>query len=843
VATIWNDLRYAFRQLKKSRGFTLTAVLTLALGIGVNAALFTVFSKVLLHIMPVQKPGELVMLEEHSQYETGSISAQGGDVHLYFSYPAYKYMHDNNRTLEDLVADVPGSASLVTAKETDRVNMHLVTGNYFNVMGLRPVLGRLITPSDDVLHAANPVAVMSEEYWKSKLGSDPIILNQAVKINGSPFTIVGIVRHSGLLDDEHPAVFLPMSMEQAVVQSDHERLTDPLFAWAVIVGRLPTGTSMKRAESQLNTLWWNWRRDVMKAEEHHIGDKEGWLKTHLSLRSGARGVPVLEEMLREPLKVLEAMALVVLLIACVNVANLLLVKAARKHAELAVRGALGASRWRIFQQVIAEGLLLGLIGAMAGLTLGWISFKLLIHSIPATNYMRDVLDAPMDWKVIAFCIATGVLTSLVFSVAPALLSMRVNLMRALHGQSGSVTGSEGWLRNLFVSVETALSLVLLMGAAVLAWNLYQLRHIDPGFATSHVLTFRVDASASPDKNDPQVKEEYEALEREILRQPGVRGVAYANNGLLTGNTSTNDITVKGFTNSGDELHSNRDEISPGFFATMQISLLAGREFTPQDTLTSPKVAVVDEIFVKHYFDGDAQKALGAQFGFGSGRVKTDIRIVGVIPSVRATKMESASNQPSVYLPYDQSYSADGKPSGSHPASFYVRTMGDPAALAGTMHSMLRRLDQDLPMPDFETMDERISSSIFETTLMTLLASVMGGLALVLAAIGLYGVLAFAVAQRTREIGIRIALGADKGNISRLVLRQVGTLVSGGLAAGLALAFAAFRILRGIDVDLFGAPIWLYCGAAFGLILVMLSASYLPARRASRVDPMCALRAE
>ena len=357
-----------------------------------------------------------------------------------------------------------------------------------------------------------------------------------------------------------------------------------------------------------------------------------------------------------------------------------------------------------------------------------------------------------------------------------------------------------------------------------------------------MLTFRVDASALG-KNDPQVKEEYEALENEILRQPGVRSVAYANNGLLTGNTSGSNITVRGYTSRGNDPSPNRDEISAGFFSTMQIPLLAGREFNAQDTLASPKVAIVDETFVKHYFGGDAHKALGQQFGFGSGNVKTDIEIVGVVPAIRSAKLEHLSDLPFIYLPYDQSYSADGKPNGSHPASFYVRTVGDPAALAGTMHSMLRRLAQDLPMPDFETMDERINSSIFETTLMALLASVMGGLALTLAAIGLYGVLAFAVAQRTREIGIRMALGADKGSISKLVLRQVGVLVAGGLVAGLGLAMVAFKILRSKDVNLFGAPIWLYCGAGFSLILVMLAASYLPARRASRVDPMRALRAE
>lgn len=842
LTSIWNDLRYALRQLRKSPGFALTAVFTLALGIGVNAAVFTVFSKVLLHTMPVQKPGQLVLLEEHSKYETGSLSTEGGDFHLYFSYPAYKYISDNNRVLDGLAADVPASANLVSAKEADRVNIHLVTGNYFSVMGLRPVLGRLLMPADDVLHAGNPVAVMGEEFWKSKFGGDPAILNQVVKINGTLFTIVGIVRHNGLLDNEHPAIFLPLSMEHAVIQSDHERLTDPLFAWAVLVGRLPSGSSRKQAETQLNVLWWNWRKEVLQERAQSIGDKTDWLKTHLSLRSGARGVPVLEEELGEPLQSLEAMGLVVLLIACVNVANLLLVKAARKHVELALRGALGASRQRIFQQVIAEGILLGLIGASVGLLLGWASLKLVISAIPETNYLRDLLRAPMDGKVVAFCIVAGIATSLLFSIAPALLSTRVNLMRALHGQSGSVAGGGAWLRNVLVVAEVALSLVLLMAATLLAWNLYQMRHINPGFATSHAMTFRINAS-SPGRNDLQVKEEYETLREQILHEPGVYGVAYAMNGLMTGTQSGSNITVAGFKEAGKDLEPDWDAASPGFFSVMEIPLLAGREFNEQDTLAAPKVAIVDEKFVKHYFNGDAQKALRGQFAFGGGNVKTDIQIVGVIPTINAMKLGDDSSQPLIYLPYAQSFSKDGKSHSSHPASFYARTHGDPSALAGTLHDLLHKLDPDLPIPDFETMEAHVGGQIFETKLMALLAASMGGLALVLAAIGLYGVLAFAVGQRTREIGVRIALGAAKANISALIFQQVGTLVVVGSAAGLALGWGAIRILAGKAENIHSAPSWVYLLAGALLVLVMLAAGYLPARRAASVDPMEALRAE
>lgn len=506
MANFWNDVRYAWPQLRKSPGFMLTAVLTLALGIGVNAAIFTVFNKVLLHTMPVQKPGELVLLAAHSQYETGSISTDGGDNHLYFSYPAYRFLHDNNHALEDLAAAIPTSANLVSVKDADRVNVLFTTGNYLNLMGVRPVLGRLLTPADDVYHAANPVAVLSEDYWKSKFGSDPAILNQTVKISGVMFTVVGVVRHSGLLDSEHPAAFLPLSTAQSMFPNGKERLNDSLFAWAILIGRLRNGVSRSQAETQLNTLWWNWRRDTLQTYSHHIGDKSGWLKTHLSLQSGSRGVQV-----------------------------------------------------------------------------------------------------------------------------------------------------------------------------------------NPGFAVSHVLTFRIDASALG-KTDAEVKEEYETLAERILHEPGVQRVVYAMNGMMTGNQSGSNVTVSGYKDTGNEPMPDLDNASAGFFSAMKIPLIAGREFNDRDTLASPKVAIVDQKFVNLYFGGDAQKALRSQFGFGSGNVKTDIQIVGVIPSISAVRLSDPASRPFIYLPYAQSFSKDGKAKGSHPASFYVLTGSDSAALAGTLNALLHRLD-------------------------------------------------------------------------------------------------------------------------------------------------------
>ncbi|HYK35119.1 ABC transporter permease [Alloacidobacterium sp.] len=842
MATIWNDLRYALRQLRKSPGFALTAVLTLALGIGMNSAVFTVFNQVLLRNLPVQKPSELVMLQEHSIYETGGLNSYGGDNTLYFAYPAYQTLRDGDHLLQGLAAAAVQPASIVTAKDADQNMMQLVSGNYFAVMGLKPVMGRLLTPADDVYHAPNPVAVLSADYWRSRFGSDPSILNQVIQVNGEPVTVVGVVQHTGLMDDNHAAIFLPITMQAQLDIGHGDQLGNPLDRWLNIVGRVTPSATRVQAEGELNTLWWNWRRDTLTSQSHHIGDKTDWLKTHLSVTDGARGISLLARHLGNPIKALQAMALVVLLIACANVANLLLVKAAGKHAELALRGALGANRRRIFQQVLAEGLLLGVAGAVAGLCIGQMGQKLLLKFVPATSSMHDLLSLPMDWRAVTFCALAGIITSVLFSLAAALVSMRVDLLRALHGQTGAVSGRGGWLRNVFVSGEIALSLALLATATVFSWALYQLRGVDHGFRTDHVLTFQVDSSALG-KTGEQTQNDYASIHDGILRQPGVRSVVYAREGLITGDESGSNITVADYVAGDNDPTPDNNWVSAGFFSTMQVPLLAGREFTDGDIATSQRVAIVDEAFVKHYFQGDLQKALRGQFAFGAGdNIKPDIQIVGVIPTIHALNLDTPPSVPFIYLPYAQTSAAGGHYSRSRPATFFVRTSGDPAQLTGAVRVIVHGIDHNLPVTRLETMREHIDGAMSQTRLMSLLTLVMGGLALTLAAIGLYGVLAFAVAQRTREIGIRIAMGADKSNISVLVLRQVGMLAIAGLAAGSALSWAAVGLLQHSG-GLHPAPIWLQLLADFVLVLVMLAAGYLPARRAASVDPMEALRAE
>ena len=851
--TIWNDVRYALRQLRKSPGFAFTAIAALALGIGANTAIFTIFNQVLLSKLPVPKPEELVFIGEHSAAETGGIDTYGWDEDLTFTYPGYKALRDGNRVFSGLAAAGFSGGILVTSKEAMQVNLGLVSGNYFSLLGVRPVLGRLLLPSDDIEHAGNPVIVLSEEYWRSHFGSDPSVLNQVVYINRQPLTIVGVARHRGLIDRRPFDVVVPLAIERAVMTDNYDRLTDPLERWIVVFGRIPSGVTRQRVLADLSPLWLNWRRDVLTTMSHHIPArmKAVWLDTHLSIRNGDRGLALLQGWIGGLLKVLEAMALTVLLIACANIANLLLVRTASRYGELAVRGALGASRRRILQQVLTEGLMLGLAGALSGLILGWLSLQWVLRTIPESNPLHATLIGRMDWRILLFGSGLGILTSVLFSAAPAFLSTRINLTRALHLQSGSVTGGHG-LRNGLVSSEIALSMTLLVAASVFGWTLYQLRSIPLGFIPDHLWTFRVDAPGLG-KDDVQIRDEYQRITDAIRALPGVHSVSFAKEGLASGEHSWGPIKVAGYKDNENEPDTFQDWVTPGFFSTVQIPLIAGREFTEEDRDGAPPhVAIVDEAFVKHYFAGNVRDALAGSFQFDRGYADSsfprangvNVQIVGVIPTSRMVSFHSQPSKPFLCIPYGQTYANQATSmSRYHQATFYLRTSADDDSLPNAIRKLVHNIDPSLPVTGLETMNERISDTIFETRLMTDLAVSISALALSLAAIGLYGVLAFSVAQRTKEIGIRMALGASRENISGLVIWQVGYLVAFGMAAGTLLGWIAMRLLRSEVSDLQRTPLWIFATATLGLLALMLVAGYLPARRAASIEPMEALRTE
>ncbi len=373
-----HDLLYSVRQLRKTPGMTIAAVLMLALGIGVNTAIFAVFYQVLLRTLPVRKPNELIVLKESSRYETGHLDMWGGDPEMYFAYPAYEALREGNQSLEGLAAATVAPATIVSANNTDKSLMQWISGNYFTLLGVQPLLGRMLVPDDDTYHAGRAVTVMSESYWRSHFGSDSSVLNTQVEINAAPFTIVGVVPDVGLIDSARPAVFVPISHGEATAPGGPDLLSDPLHRELNIIGRLPRSVSRRQAEAQLNTVWWNWRRDVFKTKKENIPDERGWLETHLSVTNGARGIPLMQGTLGEPLTVLETMAFLVLIIACANIASLLMAKTVSRSHELAVHAALGGSRARILQKVASEGLVLGLTGVGLGLLFGSLTLKLLM---------------------------------------------------------------------------------------------------------------------------------------------------------------------------------------------------------------------------------------------------------------------------------------------------------------------------------------------------------------------------------------------------------------------------------------------------------------------------------
>ena len=844
VDSLARDLRYAVRQLRKNPGFAVTAILMLALGIGANTAVFSVFDQAVLRTLPVRNPHQLVLLSQHSASKEGSWSTYG-DQKLYFSYPAYVALRDGNHTLEGLAASAFSGATLATGDSAEDAIAEYVTGNYFSLLGVRPILGRLIGPEDDRFHAGNPVAVLSEAYWQRRFGSDASILNRILKINGQPFTVVGVVRYRGLAGEYVPSVFIPMAMQHDVmVGRDHgnDRMADGLFYWITPIGRLKSGVTQARAEQELNAIWLNWHRSQFVYLQHHHGkdfDRE-WMQTKLSLQDGSQGLHFLQSALGDPLHVLLWMVGIVLLIACANLANLLLIKANGRQREWAVQHALGASRWQLCRQTLIEGLLLGLlglIGSAAGLLLGMVTLRVILKMIPDTNPLKHALLPNLDWRVMVFTALLGIATGLVFSLGPALVSLRTDPLQALHSGSRTVIGRRSNPLNLLVIGEIALSLMLLVSAGLVAWTLYRLRTIDLGYTTAHLMTFSVDASALS-KPNPQVKNEYEAIESELRRLPGTTGISYASTGLLDGESGS-DVTVRGYTETGRRLLPDRAWVTPGFLPTLRIPLLAGRNFTERDSETSQKVAIVDENFVKHFFGGDIHAALDGQMAWGGGaHVKPDIEIVGVIPAVRSASLTHYPNRPLVYLPYAQSWSN----SRSHSATYYLRSTANPAELATAIRASVQHVDRDLPIVGLETMQEKVDDSIFQQRLMAMLASMMGALALLLTAVGLYGVLAYAVVQRTQEIAIRIALGAGKQSISRMLLRRMMVLVGAGVLAGIPLAWFGSRFLASV-AKLTGNATWIFLGSAALLFIVCGLAALLPVRRAMSVDPIQALRAE
>ena len=828
------DIRFGLRTLGKNPGFTIVAILTLALGIGANAAIFSLTDQVLLRLLPVERPRELVVLTSPG-VNHGRVwsDIEGGPS---FSYPMYKDLRDRNEVFAGLLASFHVQVNVAGHGESQLAQGVLVSGNYFQVLGVRPFLGRVLTSQDETAPGANPVTVLSYGYWTRHFGSDPNILNKQLAVNGNSLTVVGVARpgFTGVQVGLIPELFIPITMK-AQMTPNWDGLADRNDHWVTMLGRLKPGMSPNKAQAGLAPLYRALMEGDAAALKLSVRDRQERVNRKLVLDTGSHGRPILQHDAKQPLLVLMAMVGLVLLIACANLAGLLIARGEGRQREIALRLALGAGRVRLVRQLMTESLILALAGGAAGLALASWTLSVIVNSIPEDQGASG-LTSQLDYRVLIFACVVALITGVLFGLVPAIRATHTDLQSVLKDQGANVSGGKANVRvrkSLMVS-QIALTAVLLTAAGLFAHSLLNLKTQDLGVRPDHVLEF----SISPELNrytPPQTIALSDRIRKSIEALPGVRSVSTSEMPMLADSNSSSNITVQGYNAQEDEdMDVAQNWVGPNFLATMGIPLLNGREFSEADTGTSPKVAIINEAMARRFFVG--RDPVGLHFGFGGGKdVKLDTEIVGIVKDSKNTDVKTAA-RPFVFVPYSQSEHFGN-------ATFYVRTNQNPEALTATVRSLIAGFDGNLPVYGVKTLTAQVDEIMFTDRLVTVFSLCLGLLASLLAAVGLYGVMAYVVARRTREIGIRMALGATQKNVAWMILREILGMLAAGLCVGL---IAAYGIGRVVESLLFGVkagdPI-VFVIAAGLLIAVALLAGWLPSRKAANVDPMVALRYE
>ena len=829
------DLRYGARMLLKQPGFTLLAVLTLALGIGANTSIFSLLDQVLLRRLPVERPDELVVLRS-----PGPIRGHGSsdsDIATSFSVPMYKGLRDNNQVFSGLLARYAIPLSVSTRGQTERAAGELVSGNYFDTLGVRPALGRVLTMDDDRQIGAHPVAVLSYGYWTRRFANDPSILNQQLHINGHSLTVVGVARQgfTGVQVGQMPDVFIPLMMKHQMTPN-WEGLDDWNDYWIALIGRLKPGLTAKQAEAGILPTY-----GALLAEQ--LPKVQGWpkdvqdrfLAKRLELQPGAGGRQVVQSSTGEALWVLFGMVGLVLLIACTNVANLLLVRGLGRQREIAIRQALGAGRWRLMRQLLVESFLLSLAGALLGLLVAsWISSALMQSLVDSMGI--NGLTTRLDGRVLWFTMLLSVLTGVLCGLVPAWRSTRNDLTPALKDQGTNASGSTSQvrLRKSLVVAQVTMTTLLLVGAGLLTRTLWNLTKLDLGVKPEQLITF----SIAPDLNGytpEKVAQFVTNLSEAAATVPGVQNVSVATVAAFAGDSAARSLSVERGPHDAapEDDRVSTNSVGPGYFATMGTALVAGREFARIDTKTSAKVAIINETAAKRFFPN--RSAIGARIGFGKLNVQLDTEIVGVVRDARHANVRETV-QPFVYSPYTQD-----KNLGS--ITFYVRSAQDAATVIPALRNEVQKLDPNLPLYNIKTVETVIAENLMGERLLSLLSLCFGGLAALLAGIGLYGVLAYQVVQRQREIGIRVALGASPQNVRWMVMGQGLRLTGLGIVLGLAGGYALAKVLTSMLFGVVSSDPVSYVIAASLLLVVASLACYWPTRKATKVDPLMALRCE
>jgi len=829
------DVRYALRQLRKNPGFTLVATLTLALGIGANSAIFTAVNAVLLKMLPAQAPQQLVVIGDPARVNDRSTGTPRTDL---FSYPLYKELRDRNSVFSGLFAAATDHGIEVATGQDNAPGAsiigRMVTGNYFDVLGLQPEAGRLFANSDDTSENANPVVVLGYGYWQSKFALSPSIIGKDIRLNGYPFTVVGVAPadFDGDVVGERMSVFVPLSMQPQIVRGRHWRKT-PNVSWLSLIGRLQPGVNRAHAEADINLVFQQAIKGGYGAALSS-DDKKAIGNAHIAVSAGGGGVSELRSFYGGPLLMLMGIVGLVLLIACVNVANLLLARAAVRNREIAVRLALGAAPQRVLQQLLTESVLLGLLGGATGSLLATWGVRLLGNMIGSD----PALPLSPDARVFSFTLGVSLLTGILFGLAPAFRTLKVRVAPALKDSARTTAESSSpfsWGKGL-IAGQVAISLLVLFAASLLVRSLQKLMAQDFGYSRDHLVVARLDPT-SAGYNSEKMKLVAEQLNARLPATPGIRAATYSTNGLFAHSESGEAILVPGFKASAPrDRVAMEDYVGPEYFRVVGIPILAGRGIEAQDTARATRVAVVNEAMVKYFFEG--QNPVGRQFKIDDPDwADRPITIVGI--SHDAKDHGSGLREkvpPRFYMAFQQV-----------PDPFQImieaQVHGAASHAVANLRSQIKAADPQLPIAFVDTLDSLVNDSAANQIALAKLSAFFAGLALMLACIGLYGVMSYTVAARTREIGVRMALGARRVDVVQLVLREALLLVAIGILIGVPIALASGRVLHSFLFELNSTDPRSLISVVLTLGIVVAAAGFIPARRAAKVEPMVALRNE